>query len=207
MLSSNKNYNKIKIGEKNFLGIIFWYMYFYKKLYNFNFFNLFLIKQTYINFFNLFILHYRIILLNKVIKKYYNYFYNCFKLSLNKNKYFYFYFKCFLLKYNYDMYTKFKSYIFFRLKRLNRKIKALVKRKKIKKVKNFGILHITFKKRNIFFNLSSFKSKTLFLTTVRKEGFIGRRRREYISIYSTIRIIKKKFKRYKLKKLAVLYSG
>ena len=48
-------------------------------------------------------------------------------------------------------------------------------------------LYITFKKRNAFFNLSLSGGQTIKLTTLRKEGYVGRRRLEYTSLFSVMR--------------------
>jgi len=73
--------------------------------------------------------------------------------------------------------------------------------------KKHGLLYVTFSKRNTFFNLTDSKSRTLNLVTVRREGFLGRRRTEYTSVFSTSRIIKQKFKAFKLDNIALVYKG
>lgn len=70
-----------------------------------------------------------------------------------------------------------------------------------------GFLYVTFARRNTFFNLADHKSRTLYLTTVRREGFLGRRRSAYTSIFSTSRIVKQKIKLLKLSSIAVVYKG
>ena len=88
-----------------------------------------------------------------------------------------------------------------------RSIKKRIKKKSKKKLKNLGLLYVTFSKRNTFFNLTDSYSKTLNLITVRREGFLGRRRTEYTSIFSTSRSIKQKFKPFKLDSIALIYKG
>ena len=108
------------------------------------------------------------------------------------------------------MFFAFLTFFYSRKKRIKRNYNRKLFKKRAKRKrswKKLGVLHITFKRRNVFFNLSTQFFQTLFLTTVRKQGFLGRRRQEYISIYSTMRIVKRKFKRYKLKKLSVIYNG
>ena len=70
-----------------------------------------------------------------------------------------------------------------------------------------GSLHVTFKKRNTFFLLRDFKNRTLYLTTVRKEGYLGRRRKEYVSIFTVAKQIKPLIYKYKLNKISLLFSG
>jgi ribosomal protein S11 len=70
-----------------------------------------------------------------------------------------------------------------------------------------GSLHVTFKKRNTFFLLRDYKNKTLYLTTVRKEGYLGRRRKEYVSIFTVAKQIKPLIYKYKLNKISLLFSG
>lgn len=79
--------------------------------------------------------------------------------------------------------------------------------KKELKHKDLGILHITFTKRNAFINLSTHNYNTILLTTLRREGFLGRRRQEYVSLFTTIRVVKKKLSKFKFKRLALVYSG
>jgi hypothetical protein len=86
------------------------------------------------------------------------------------------------------------------------KKKKCYKKKKIKHSQT-GILYVTFSKRNMFLNLSTFDNKSLLLTTLRKEGFSGRRRKEYISIFTVVRIIKQNLRKYKIKRLALIYRG
>jgi len=93
---------------------------------------------------------------------------------------------------------------FFLRKRRN----ALKKQKKTVRPYKKGILFITFKKKNIFFNIASNKSKSLHITTLRRLGFLGRKRREYLSIWSAIRSIKKIVRvNYKIRRLALVYKG
>ena len=72
---------------------------------------------------------------------------------------------------------------------------------------NTGKLHITFTKRNMFLNLTTFHNKSLLVTTLRKLGFLGRRRREYLSVYSAVRLVKQNLRKYKIQKLAIIYKG
>jgi hypothetical protein len=59
----------------------------------------------------------------------------------------------------------------------------------------------------MFLNISDFKNTCLMVTTLRRLGYIGRRRQEYTSIFSAIRSIKKKLFLYKLKRIAIIYNG
>ena len=52
-------------------------------------------------------------------------------------------------------------------------------------------LKITFRRRNTFFVIVDPQGKVLKTTTVRREGFFGRRRKEYLSLYTTIKEVKK----------------
>ena len=52
-------------------------------------------------------------------------------------------------------------------------------------------LKITFRRRNTFFVIVDSKGHVLRTTTVRREGFFGRRRKEYLSLHTTIKEVKK----------------
>ena len=87
--------------------------------------------------------------------------------------------------------------------------KNIKRRKQRKRKRNtkLSYLAITFSKRNMFLNLSNHKRNTILLTTIRKEGFFGRRRTEYTSIFSTVRTVKQSFRKHKIRKLALIYKG
>jgi ribosomal protein S11 len=85
--------------------------------------------------------------------------------------------------------------------------KLILNTKKPSWLQHSGILSITFTKRNMFLNLSSYKNKNLLVTSLRKLGFSGRRRKEYASIYSATTTIKQLLRKYKIKRLAVVYKG
>jgi hypothetical protein len=87
------------------------------------------------------------------------------------------------------------------------KVRKLNKKYLRRKYKKKGYLHITFSRRNMFINLALNKKKTLFVNTLRRLGFLGRRRREYTSIFGAIRIIRKNIKKYKIKRLVLIYRG
>lgn len=52
-------------------------------------------------------------------------------------------------------------------------------------------LKITFRRRNTFFVIVDSRGHVLRTTTVRREGFFGRRRKEYLSLHTTIKEVKK----------------
>jgi hypothetical protein len=84
-----------------------------------------------------------------------------------------------------------------------------VKNEGVRNFKNTkrGFLYVTFARRNTFFNLADHTHKTKQLTTVRREGFLGRRRADYTSIFSTARIVKQKFKYLNFSRISVIYKG
>jgi ribosomal protein S11 len=83
-----------------------------------------------------------------------------------------------------------------------------LRKKKRLKVKQAIIkLNITFRKKNIFFNLTTPNGNSTYITTTRRQGYKGRRLVEYSSIYSTSRLVRNIIKRYKKKKLAIFYNG
>ena len=88
-----------------------------------------------------------------------------------------------------------------------RKRKSFKKNKKTLRAYKKGLLYITFKKKNIFFNISATKDKSLYITTLRRLGFLGRKRREYTSIWSAVRTIRQYIRRYKFQRIAVIYKG
>jgi hypothetical protein len=82
--------------------------------------------------------------------------------------------------------------------------------KLLKKKKKNILLNITFKKRNTFFNLSKSFGKTVYLTSVRKEGYVGRKRTQYNSIFSVTRLVRKMILDFfiiKKSNLIVIYKG
>jgi ribosomal protein S11 len=90
-------------------------------------------------------------------------------------------------------------------KKINKKL--ILNAKKSSFLQHKGLLSVTFTKRNMFLNLSDYKNKNLLVTSLRKLGFSGRRRKEYASIYSATTTIKKVLRKYKIKKLAIIYKG
>jgi ribosomal protein S11 len=44
-------------------------------------------------------------------------------------------------------------------------------------------------------------------TTLRKEGFFGRRRQQYVSIYDTIRFIKRLMRKVEINTIGLIYNG
>lgn len=79
-----------------------------------------------------------------------------------------------------------------------------------KKINHNILLNITFKKRNTFFNISKSFGKTVYLTSVRKEGYVGRKRTQYNSIFSVMRLVRKiilDFFIIKESNLAIVYKG
>jgi ribosomal protein S11 len=93
----------------------------------------------------------------------------------------------------------------------SKKQKKYVIIKLLKKTKKTHILlNITFKKRNTFFNVSQNFGKTIYLTSVRKEGYVGRKRTQYNSIFSVMRLVRKVIVNYFIIKdstLAIIYKG
>ena len=98
-----------------------------------------------------------------------------------------------------------KKYLKKKKKLYNSRLLSRLKKKKM--LLNTGKLRITFTKRNMFLNLATFSNKSLLVTTLRKLGFLGRRRREYLSIYSAVRLVKQNLRKYKIQKLAIIYKG
>jgi len=77
---------------------------------------------------------------------------------------------------------------------------------KIKKRSETFRLYVTFKKRNIFFNITTHTGNSLYTTTTRRQGYSGRRRMEYSSVFSSARVVKTILNKY-TKKIALIYSG
>jgi ribosomal protein S11 len=132
-------------------------------------------------------------------------------LSKFTNKYLYAYVYCRFLKENW---LGTKRFILYRRRRNKRSFIFKYKKAKILKEKrsaiistNRGKLSITFSKRNMFINLSTSKNKTLFVTTLRSLGYRGRRRYEYLSFFSCIRIVKARLKRYNMGRVMIVYRG
>lgn len=155
--------------------------------------------------FNRLKLQYKHVFNNKTIKKYLFFIDNSIKL---KNKFLFFILRINIFSENISRYFTLIRFYRGRRARLKRHYKNRLFKKKRRKTKNsLGVLHVSFKKRNVFFNLSNQFFKTLYLTTLRKQGFLGRRRQEYLSIWSTVQMIKQKIKRFKLQTLALVYTG
>jgi excinuclease UvrABC ATPase subunit len=57
------------------------------------------------------------------------------------------------------------------------------------------------------FNLTDPIGNTLYMTTTRRQGYLGRRRVEYASVFSTTRTIKNIITKYKKNNLIILYKG
>lgn len=102
-----------------------------------------------------------------------------------------------------------------RRKKINIKYSTRQKKYIIRKLNTFNIqkkliLNVTFKKKNTFFNVSDFFGKTIFCTSIRKEGYIGRKRVEYNSIFSVTRLVREIILNYfevKNHSLSVIYKG
>jgi hypothetical protein len=95
--------------------------------------------------------------------------------SFIKNK-----FICLSLKHNY----------FFRKYNNNKKPKV------IHKLMDTSILNVFFKKRNIFFNISTLGGKTLRSTTTTREGYTGRNRNSYHSLCQVLKLMRSWLKIY-----------
>ena len=77
---------------------------------------------------------------------------------------------------------------------------------------NFKFLYsfkliITFKKRNTFFVLSDFFNRVQKTTTIRREGFFGRRRKAFLSLQTTLNIINKSIYELNTSVLDVILLG
>jgi ribosomal protein S11 len=95
---------------------------------------------------------------------------------------------------------------YFKLK-VKKEYRRVNKAKKRLYKYNKGILSITFTKRNMFLNLANYNNKSLLVTSLRKLGFLGRRRREYTSILTATRLVKQTFRKYRIRFLIVIYKG
>jgi hypothetical protein len=83
-----------------------------------------------------------------------------------------------------------------------------IEKKNLKK--NQVYLNVTFAKKNTFFNVSSPKGKTVYLTTVVREGYIGKKRKAYTSIFSVASLINKLISNFYIKKycnVCIIYKG
>jgi hypothetical protein len=81
---------------------------------------------------------------------------------------------------------------------------------KIKNVKELVLLNVTFSKKNTFFNVSKSQGKTMYLTTVNREGYVGRKRVAYTSIFSVASLIKKVISSFYANKycdICIVYKG
>lgn len=68
-------------------------------------------------------------------------------------------------------------------------------------------LKVTFRKRNTFFVLTDSKNFILESTTIRRQGFYGRRRRQYTAMQGTLRKLKKYLKFLFIDDLEVTFIG
>jgi hypothetical protein len=66
-------------------------------------------------------------------------------------------------------------------------------------------LKVTYRRRNTFFVLTDNLDNVMSTTTIRREGFYGRRRRQYTAMQGTLRSIKKKLKMFFIKNLEVTF--
>lgn len=83
---------------------------------------------------------------------------------------------------------------------LKKKLKNTHKSKK-------GLFHITFSRRNMFLVIAKLNNTIKVSTTLRKEGFFGRRRQQYVSIYDTIRFIKRLMRKVHINTIGLIYNG
>lgn len=71
-------------------------------------------------------------------------------------------------------------------------------------------VNVTFAKKNTFFNIASPKGKTVHLTTVIREGYIGKKRNAYISIFGVASVINKLISNFYIQKycsICIIYKG
>ena len=71
-------------------------------------------------------------------------------------------------------------------------------------------LNVTFGKKNTFFNISSPQGKTIYLTTLVREGYIGRKRVAYTSIFSVASLVNKLMSNFFINKycdVCIIYKG
>ena len=76
--------------------------------------------------------------------------------------------------------------------------------------KKHVFLNISFGKKNTFFNVSSPQGKTVYLTTVMREGYIGKKCVSYTSIFSVASIINKLLSNFYINKycdIFIVYKG
>jgi hypothetical protein len=71
-------------------------------------------------------------------------------------------------------------------------------------------LNVTFAKKNTFFNVSSPKGKTVHVTTVMRQGYLGKKRKSYTSIFSVALVINKLISNFYINKwcnICIIYKG
>jgi hypothetical protein len=71
-------------------------------------------------------------------------------------------------------------------------------------------LSVTFAKKNTFFNVSSPKGKTVHSTTVVRQGYLGKKRKAYTSIFSVALAINKLISNFYINKycsICITYKG
>ena len=73
-------------------------------------------------------------------------------------------------------------------------------------VKKFK-LKISFGRRNTFFSILSPNNEIIEYTTIRRQGFYGRTRKSFIALQSTLRKIKERLKKLKIKNLETFFIG
>lgn len=66
-------------------------------------------------------------------------------------------------------------------------------------------LKVTYRRRNTFFVITDHLGFIVDTTTIRRQGFYGRRRRQYTAMQGTLRSIKKKLKMFFIKNLEVTF--
>lgn len=96
----------------------------------------------------------------------------------------------------------------FNLKKKNSRFKIdklFLKKFKFLKKKKLCKLKVTYRRRNTFFVITDHLGFILDTTTIRRQGFYGRRRRQYTAMQGTLRSIKKKLKMFFIKNLEVTF--
>lgn len=116
-----------------------------------------------------------------------------------------------------NIYYKIQKLIFYYMKSIEKysiynknSFNNIYLKKKKKKIKHLLLLNVTFGKRNTFFNVSSGMGKTLYLTTVSREGYVGRKKAAYTSLFGVTSLVKKIISNFYINKycdLCIVYKG
>lgn len=71
-------------------------------------------------------------------------------------------------------------------------------------------VNVTFAKKNTFFNVSSPKGETVYATTMLREGYLGKKRKAYISMFSIASVIHKLISNFYINEycnIHIIYKG